>query len=195
MCIQLVYWVYLAVFQNTWAINVWTMENVPFMVTGESPASESPFEISRDDIAIETRITNFQLTDRALLAETEVRETCRALHLATKTYALTQEKWYHKPFKSYTLEEPIFVNGQYEPCSNWKVDQTIDVALKYKNVDGAPFITHFKEHNLPSISIHCSWNRNAIQSHHTSGHCTSVGYTQERTPNNQTSRTKWRLDL
>ena len=110
-----------------------------FVVTGQSAASESPFEISRDDIAIETRITNFQLTDRALLAETEVRETCRALHLATKSYVLTQEKWYHKPFKGYTLEEPIFVNGQYEPCSDWKVDQTIELAVKYKNVDGAPF--------------------------------------------------------
>lgn len=109
-----------------------------FTVTGETAASESPFEISRDDIAIETRVTNFQLTERALLAQTEVRETCRALHLATKTYALTQEKWFHKPFKSYVLEEPIFVNGQYEPCSEWKVDDNINLAAKFKNVEGAP---------------------------------------------------------
>ena len=111
-----------------------------FNVTGESAASESPFEISRDDIAVETRVTNFQLTDRALLAQTEVRETCRALHLATKTYALTQEKWYHKPFKGYVLEEPIFVNGQYEPCSEWKVDSSINLAAKFKNVEGAPLV-------------------------------------------------------
>ena len=85
MCIRLVYWVYLAVFQSTWAINVWTMENVKFfMVTGESAASESPFEISRDDITIETRITNFSVDRPCTLAQTEVRETCRALHLATK---------------------------------------------------------------------------------------------------------------
>jgi len=109
-----------------------------FKVTGESAASESPFEISRDDIAVETRVTNFQLTDRALLAQTEVRETCRALHLATKTYALTQEKWYHKPFKNYVLEEPVFVNGQYEPCSEWKVDSNIDLAAKFRDVEGAP---------------------------------------------------------
>ena len=111
-----------------------------FKVTGESAASESPFEISRDDIALETRVTNFQLTDRALLAQTEVRETCRALHLATKTYALTQEKWYHKPFKGYVLEEPIFVNGQYEPCSEWKVDSNINIGAKFKTVDGAPLV-------------------------------------------------------
>lgn len=106
-----------------------------FKVTGETPASDAPFEISRDDIKTETRVTNFQLTDRALLAQTETREACRALHLATRTYALTQEKWYHKPFKNYRLEEQLFVNGQYEPCSDWSMDEGVQLSVVYKDSD------------------------------------------------------------
>ena len=107
-----------------------------FKVTGETAASEAPFEISRDDIKGETRVTNFQLTERALQAQTETRENCRALHLATRTYALTQEKWFHKPFKSYTLEEQLFINGQYEPCSDWNIDENVALSIVHKDKDG-----------------------------------------------------------
>lgn len=112
-----------------------------FTVVEQSSPSETPFEISRDDIVNETRVNNFQLTDRGLLAETEVRETCRALHLGTKTYALTLEKWYHKPFKGYRLTQDVFTNGEYQACSNWELESTIDVAIYNKSAENKELLT------------------------------------------------------
>jgi hypothetical protein len=111
-----------------------------FKITGQTPPSEAPFEISRDDIKFETRVNNFQLTERGMLAQTEVRETCRALHLAKKNYVLTQKKWYHKPFKNYILEEDVYINGQYEACSDWKVDNEVNLALRLKSTESKPIV-------------------------------------------------------
>ncbi len=112
-----------------------------FNVVEQSSPSETPFEISRDDIVNESQVSNFQLTDRGLLAETETREACRALHLGSKTYALTLEKWYHKPFKGYRLTEDVFTNGDYQPCSDWEIESTSDVAIYNTSVDNTTLLT------------------------------------------------------
>jgi hypothetical protein len=119
----------------------------PFSVIEEHPASQAPFEISRDDIAFETRVGNFQLTDRALLAQTEVRETCRALHMASRTYAFTLKKWYHKPFKNYRLVQDSLVNGEYEPCSEWGIDTDVELSSVYTNTDGKSILIPIQKSN------------------------------------------------
>jgi len=119
----------------------------PFSIVEEHPASEAPFEISRDDITFETRVGNFQLTDRALLAQTDVRETCRALHMASRTYAFTLEKWYHKPFKKYRLVEDNLVNGEYEPCSDWSLDSDVELSSLYTSTEGKPVLIPIQKSN------------------------------------------------
>ena len=129
----------------------------PFSVVEEHPASEAPFEISRDDVTFETRVGNFQLTDRTLLAQTEVRETCRALHMASRTYAFTLKKWYHKPFKKYRLVEDTLVNGEYEPCSDWTIDTNVELSSLYKSTDEKPVLIPIQKSNsyfqFPFISL------------------------------------------
>ncbi len=112
----------------------------PFKVVEDTAPSPVPFEISRDDISLETRLSNFQLTERGLLAATETRETCRALHLSTRTYQLKMEKWYHKPYKNFRLKEDRMVDGEYQACSEWTIDNDIQVASHFTTIDGKPKI-------------------------------------------------------
>ena len=104
-----------------------------FNVVSETEPSEFPFEISRDDTSVEVRVGNYLLTDSALSAETETREACRALHLAKKTYTLTQDKWFHKPFGDYKMTEDIFITGDYLPCSDWMSDSSIEAEAVFKS--------------------------------------------------------------
>ena len=99
-------------------------------VQSESRPSEHPFEMSRDDISFDIKLGDFQLTDRGLTAKTYTRETCRALHLAQRTYVVVQEKWYHKPYKGYSKVDDFYVNGDYLPCSDWAEDDGMQVTPK-----------------------------------------------------------------
>lgn len=102
-------------------------------VQSESKPSEHPFEMSRDDTSFDVKLGDFQLTDRGLTAKTYTRETCRALHLAERTYVVVQKKWYHKPFKNYSKVDDFYVNGDYLPCSDWIEDDSIQIAPKISN--------------------------------------------------------------
>ena len=99
----------------------------------ETSASEFPFEISRDDTSLEVRVGNFQLNDTALSATTETREACRALHLSQRTYSLTMDKWFHKPFANFTMSEDVFVTGDYLPCSDWSDDSSVGISAVFNS--------------------------------------------------------------
>lgn len=123
-------------------------------VQSEGRPSEHPFEMSRDDTSFDVKLGDFQLTDRGLTAKTFTRETCRALHLAERTYVVVQKEWYHKPFKGYSKVDDFYVNGDYLPCSDWVDEDTIQVAPKLtKQPSSNPLVSINGQVEMPSTLL------------------------------------------
>lgn len=102
-----------------------------FTLVKNTGPSAQPFEVSRDDVSSEIRVNSFQLTDKALLATTEIRDLCRGMHLGYKTYAITPTNTIHKLFRKYTTTTEVLYPGDYYPCGEWEPSKDIQLQVKF----------------------------------------------------------------
>ena len=113
-----------------------------FTLVENTGPSAQPFEVSRDDVSSEIRVSSFQLTDKALLATTEIRDICRGMHLGYKTYAVKPTNKVHQLFRKYTTTTEVLYPGDYYPCGEWEPSKELNLKVKFpSSIPTKPVVT------------------------------------------------------